>query len=86
MALGGTRRAEAGRPARAPAGHSAGSPHCARARPLRPLPCRRSIILYILVGVGAIACGVIYYQMIDSIVSVANGSSSGATGSLCSSS
>lgn len=46
-------------------------------------PCR-SIILYILVGVGAIACGVIYYQMIDSIVQVANGSSSGDPGSLCS--
>ena len=48
-----------------------------------PLPCC-SIILYILVGVGAIACGVIYYQMIDSIVQVANGSSSGDPGSLCS--
>lgn len=51
--------------------------------PLLMCPCR-SIILYILVGVGAIACGVIYYQMIDSIVQVANGSSSGDPGSLCS--
>ena len=60
--------------------------------PIHPCACAscpatsaRSIILYILVGVGAIACGVIYYQTIDSIVNVANGSTSSSGGSLCSS-
>lgn len=79
-----------GRPAHAyGGGRTPAAPHitlpCACAHPSLRLraPCR-SIILYILVGVGAIACGVIYYQMIDSIVSVANGSSSGDPGSLCS--